>query len=228
MGTIPRKTSELLAFCEERAPIWALSSAAIGIPSDLATQFTSVTTAASASVAAQVTAVSSAQAATATAQADVAALRETLGEALKVIRAFAETVENPTVVFTTAKIPPTKPRSPIGPPGTPKDYTMSVDLAGRLHLTWKCQNPPGSMGVLYMIERRLNQAGAWALLGAVAEREYLDGTIPSGTGTVEYRITGHRAGTVGLPGTFTAKFGTTDGGGLTLFSLTEGSGKAAA
>jgi hypothetical protein len=227
MGTLPTKKAELIAFCQQHTVAWSSNAAAIGVPTSVATQFVAQTTAAAATFESQLAAEQAARTAVAECNAEVAELRGLAGECLRLIRAFAEAQAKPSEVYTLAQIPPPSPPGPIPAPGTPDNFKVGLQQTGDLAISWKCANPAGGSGTVYLVERRLNGAGSYSFRAAVGEKKFIDTSIPFGTDQVEYRITAQRSDAVGAPAVWTVRFGSGGGGDGALTITGQNSGESA-
>ena len=70
--------------------------------------------------------------------------------------------------------------TPMEAPGKPDRFASSVNVIGRLTLTWDCKNPRGSTGTIYQIYRRIGLAGELIYLGHTGERRFVDAKLPVG------------------------------------------------
>lgn len=209
---VPSRVEDLLPWAEEHATLWTAATG-IGLTPAQTTLFSAAVGAAQSAQGARVAARTAYDSASLTAADAVRDLRTTAADMIRFIRAYAESQAKPAVVYAAAGLPAPAAPVPLPPPGTPQEFTLGVDQIGRLELKWKCKNPPGATGTVYLIERRLNETGDFGFTAAVGERKFIDATVPFGTNIVDYRITAQRAELVGLPGTWTVRFGAGAGGG---------------
>jgi hypothetical protein len=96
--------------------------------------------------------------------------------------------------------------TPIGPPGLPTSFNATLNFNGSLDLSWKCPNPRGSTGTMYMVWRSIDN-GEITYCGGCGSRKYTDTTVPPGTRTVAYQIQGVRSTQAGPFALFTVTFG---------------------
>ena len=231
MSVLPNTREEQIAFFEARLDLWTLNAAALNLaPADLVV-FTSQVTAARDALSALETIRANARSATVAFENAWAAMIGPGRDYIRTIKAYAEMTNNPDV-YVKSDVPPPKPRGKAPPPALPANFSVALDQNGYLSLRWKCNNL-GAQGTTYLVERRLNSAGNYALLGTVgAEKEFLDKTVPAGTMQADYRITGKRAGITGPSAVWTVRLGAADGagGGGDVLSITPQaeSGKLAA
>ncbi|HYE61990.1 MAG TPA: hypothetical protein VD997_08325 [Phycisphaerales bacterium] len=149
-------------------------------------------------------------------------------ELINKIRNFAAITNNPSV-FQIAMIDPPAPPTPLGAPGKPFEVTAGIDELGYITLNWKSTNSAPSTGAFFSVSRALNGGSNYTIVGAVPTREFVDTTIPAGTGQVNYIIQGRRGQFLSDPTTYTVRFGVGGGGNFAI--VTQGevtSGKLAA
>jgi hypothetical protein len=106
-------------------------------------------------------------------------------------------------------------------PGTPTDFTASLNQTGVVTLKWKCANPAGTTGTIYECRRKIGN-GSFAFIGAVGTREFADATLPAGSIGVLYEVTAVRSTVRGNPALFNVNFGVGGGGGMFIASTSEG------
>ena len=104
---------------------------------------------------------------------------------------------------------------PVGDPGTPSDFVAQLRADGALLLKWKCHNPTGADGVIYMVHRSID-GGASTYIGGSGQRKFIDATVPGGVSTITYTIQATRTTAVGVAADFLVKFGTDSGGAATV------------
>ena len=209
MSIVPQPKLERLAFYEEHVQPWTSSATSIGLNSTLMTAFTPKVTAARAALTAQLAAKAAAKAATEAFDNAMRTLHDSSGggaELVRLIKNFAESKNDPNV-YVLAQIPAPTPPSAVPPPGTPDTFRAEILPVGSVVLSWKCQNPPGSVGTVYEIQRQLPGQNGFAVLAVVGERSFTDETIPAGSSPVNYRVTAARSTTRGTTAEFTVRFG---------------------
>lgn len=142
-------------------------------------------------------------------------LRNAAGDAVRTIRAFAETSEDPDAVYAIAKIPPLQPPSPLPPPGQPTNLTVLLDsTTGTITLAWKVSNPIGSSGTAYLVRRRLPGETEFEFLGLSGKKTFEDMTLIAGPDSVQYTVQGQRGDLSGpISPIFVVNFGRLPGGG---------------
>jgi hypothetical protein len=222
MAILPKKTQDLLDFCDAHVTPFTTNAVAIGLTTAQATTFKNAAGAARANFNAAVAADNAKKAATLTSQTSVAALRKIAAETIALVKAFAESSATPPAVYTLANLPMPATPAPAPAPGTPTGFSASLSQSGVVTLKWKCANPPGIGGTIYECRRKIN-GGTFAFIGAVGTREFSDGTLPAGSTGVVYEITATRSTLRGNPAQFNVNFGI-GGGGMFIASTSEGNG----
>lgn len=228
MPVVPRNAQDLLVFCQSHVPVFSTNASSIGLTSAQAAAFAAATTAAQSKYDEAVAADNAKRAAVAASSAQVAALRRLAGETVNIIRAYAQNSSDPAVVYEKAQIPAPAPAAPIGPPGTPMDFTVELLQSGALKLRWKCANPPGSQGTIYEVRRRLGMSGSPVFIGASGTRTFEDASLPAGGGggMVTYEIRAVRSTVAGNPAQFNVNFGIGAGGGAFAVIVPDGAAGA--
>ena len=232
MTTVPDTRRGKIEFYETHLAPWTMGAASIGLTPESVAALAALTAAARAAFDAAAAARQAAMAATQDFHNKVRAMHAGPGagaDMIAAIRNFAQATNNPNV-YVLAQIPaPAKPRvTPPPPPGTPSQFRVGLLQNGALELTWKCNNPDGTVGTIYEIKRRIappaggSPAGAFTFIGTTGVKSFTDETLPAGSGSqVTYQVTAVRSTSRGNPAQFTVNFGTggTSGvgvGGATL------------
>jgi hypothetical protein len=217
MGTYPTKPREaFLNWCLDHEDPFTSHAVAIGLTVAQATAFKTVANAAADAAEAQRVAKQAAETATQVMLTAFRDLRTSAGDTVRLIRAFGEQQANPDAVYALAQIPPPAAPAPTPPPGLPFDFRVGLTQDGEIELSWKCTNPVGASGTVYLVERKVNGAGSFSFLGAAGgDKHFTDSTVPAGANQIEYRVTGQRSGVSGPSAIWTVRFGL-GGGGLTI------------
>jgi hypothetical protein len=214
MSVVPSTLEAKIAFYEDHNPLWSTNAVAIGTTASEVTDLETKTTAARAAIEAQRAAQIAAQSATLALHDAVNAMAGAGSDIIKQIRAKAATDGNS--VYVLAGIPAPAVPAPVGPPGTPGNFTVELNGDGSLNLGWKCANPVNSMGTIYQVYRRIGAAGEFTFIGASGTRRFIDATLPAGQGgPVTYQITPVRSTVAGPAAQFLVNFGTGGGGEMT-------------
>lgn len=217
---LPKAIPDLLAWAQTHADLWQTNQASINLSAAQVTAFkTLVGTFTAANNAAEAARLASKNA-TEALQAAVSSVRATGGAYVNLIKAFAETTNNPNV-YTLSGVSPDDPAGTVPAPIPPETINATVNADGSLTLKWKVGQPEGVTGVQYLVSRRLGSTGTFALIGSVgAIKTFVDATLPFGVDSVQYIITPKRGDVVGAQSaTFALQFGVNGGGGFTLTSV---------
>lgn len=214
MSTVPEDRAGKIEFYAAHLGPWAAHAAAIGLSPGAVASIAHRLAEAREAYEAHRAAQAAARAATAAYHQKVAALHGAPGggsDAIRTIRAFAETTGDPNV-YTLAQIPP--PAAPAAPgsgppPGTPFDLRLRLHQDGALELRWRCSNPRHARGIVYEIMRSTGEPGAPSeYLGAVGTRRFVDRTLAAAAGAeIVYRITAVRSTSRGDPAEFIVRLG---------------------
>jgi hypothetical protein len=123
-------------------------------------------------------------------------------------------------IYTLASLPIPATPTPVGPPGTPEALKVELNPDGSLKLTWKCPNPTGSTGTLYHVFRSATgETSDYTFIGGAGEKKFTDGTVPSGSSILYYKIQAVRTTAMGVPGEFIVRFGIGVGGGISVMAI---------
>ena len=206
MSTIPKKKSEQLAFFEAHWPVWQTSPTALGLTAGQVTAFKALVTSARTAFDAAEASRNAAKSATLTQDANLVFAFNSCSDLIRVIKGYAEQQANPAAVYAAAQIPAPSAGSPVGPPGTPTNFTVTLQQNGAVTLGWKCVNPVNANGTIYEVRRKTG-TGSFEFIGAIGMKKFTDDTLPSGSEHVIYQITGVRSTQRGEPAQFNVNFG---------------------
>jgi hypothetical protein len=168
--------------------------------------------------------------ATANANEKFRVLNTVMTQTVELIDIFAVNSSDPQEVWNTAELPPPSTPSEMGPPGLCGTFRAALNEDGSVKISWKCANPKGAQGTVYIVKRRLLNApvGQYTQIAITGARSFIDNSIPSSSGGAVYTVQGQRGTVLGpTSAPFTLQFGI-DGGGMVIASQFEGSGKLAA
>jgi hypothetical protein len=219
MAIVPDSNVGKINFYQSKNTPWAANSVAIGTSAAAVTALATKVSTAQAKLAAQVAAFEAAKNATADLRL---AIRDMAGAGADIIRQIrAKAAIDGPGVYILAEIPAPPVPSPVPAPGKPANFSVSLREDGALTLKWKCPNPPGSLGTIYQVARRIGAAADFTLLGASGTKQFIDATLPAGSGSapVTYQVTAVRSTVAGLPGQFTVNFGGAGSGGAVVASV---------
>ena len=221
MSLIPPTIDGKIQYFQSKNSPWSLNHAAIGTTSAAVTALAGKVTLAQAKLAAAVAAREAAKNATTDLHL---AVRDMVGAGSDIIKQIrAKAAVDGEGVYVLAQIPPPATPTPRPAPGTPTDFVVTLNPDGSLKLKWKCPNPPGSVGTMYQVSRRIGGSGAFASIGGSGVKSFVDPTVPAGTAAVTYQIRAVRSTSSGVAAQFTVNFGVGGGGEMTA-SVVTGSG----
>ncbi len=223
MSIVPATNIGKITFYESHIVTWTSHPSMVGLLASDCVSLQALITTARKAYDAQQAALNAAKSATQTMKNAVAAMHALGSTDIMKIKTFAEASNNPNV-YPLADLPAPATPSPVGPPGTPTDFVVTLLQSGAVMLKWKCANPVGSVGTLYEVRRKTG-SGNFTLLSTEGTREFTDETLPQGAVGVTYEITARRSTVRGMPAQFNVNFGIGSGGGIFITSTSMGDGE---
>lgn len=215
MSVLPDGKVARIEFCEQHNATWNSAATSIGTTTTAVGDLTTKTTAARGAFNAQKQAQDDAKSATNTYNMAVEAMTLAAADIIKSIKTKAATAGDS--VYSLANIPVPATPGPVGPLGTPRDFTVELLVNGSLTLKWKNTNPTSAGGATYNIFRRATADGEFTYLGGVGAKEFTDTTIPAGSSQITYQLQAVRSTSVGPWAQFNVNFGV---GGTTTVTQT--------
>jgi hypothetical protein len=206
MRVVPKKHGPKIAFYKHRITRWAAHAAQIGTTAADVAELAAVTEEAREALAAQQAAQRVAQSATLRLHLAVEKMGTRGSAIIQQVRVRAAT-SGDDGVYGLAWIPQPKKRSPIGAPGRPYQFSVTLQPIGWVELRWKCRNARGSVGTMYEVWRRIGGAGALERVGMSGTKRFVDKTVPAGSGVVMYQVRAVRTTAVGEWAQFNVYFG---------------------
>lgn len=207
MATLPTKQQDLLEFAAQHADLWDGSPTSVGLSAATVTLIKNANELATMNYNDAQAARAGSKAATFTSDLSMDALRAVLGDAIKTIRAFAESTNNP-LVYSAAQIPPPAPPTPALPPTQATNLGAAIETTGALTISWKpAASSTGynssTKNVVYTVKRRFTTDGAFTTIGVLPAvragtrgvTTFTDDTLPrsAASGTIQYVISAVRA-----------------------------------
>lgn len=208
MSILPQAKLDQIQFCESHVPVWTANAAAIGLTSAQVTALGALTTTARTSYTSAINSRQAAKGATTTYTNNTRTMRNAAADLIAVIKAYAESKNDPNV-YGLAQIPPPANPTPATPPGQPFNFAVAVEPTGALTISWESENSAASTGGFFTVQRRLGAGGGGTYMtiggtpgvgGGGRRTSFTDDTLPAGTPTVSYIVTPRRGTTVGTPG----------------------------
>lgn len=188
MAILPRDRLSMVQFFETHSPVWAANTAAIGLTAGQITSLASLVNAARSDYENQQSAIAAKLAATSSFHDSADVLRSFGADLIKVIKAFAESTDDPSV-YNIAQIPAPQPPTPAGPPDQPTELSATFTFPWGIRLTWK-----GSVAqsAYFGVFRRLPGESTFTMIKTFKERVFDDTTLPAGVASVDYYVAAFR------------------------------------
>lgn len=183
-SVLPQSREQMIAWFSDRLTSWGANAAGIGLSAPQVTALASLVSSAVGSLDSVTAARIASKDATVLFHSDADALRSYGADLIKVIKAYAEANDDPSV-YATASVPPPAPPTPAGPPEKPTELEASLVLPWGIGLKWKGSI---SQGAYFGIFRRLPGESNFTFVQTVKEKRFDDTTLPAGTASVEYFI----------------------------------------
>ncbi len=220
MRLVPNSRAARIRFYQVRLGPWASNAAFIGLSADSVNHLIDLTEAARVAAFEHRAAQQAARAAAQRFRDAVDAMHAGPGagaDMIDAIRNHAESTDDP-AVYTAALLPKPDTSSRPGsapPPGKPTRIEAELLQTGAITLRWKCTNPKGTQGTVYLVQRQRGGKGPLETLGIASKKRFTDETIPVGGGDpygmVLYHITAIRSAKRGITATQPVQLGV--GGG---------------
>lgn len=207
MSVLPDARIKQIEWFEQRLDAWTADPAAIGLSPMQVAQLASEIIDARTNYEAAQQARNESRSATVGFHASTETLLDNGRDLITTIKAFAEARNDPGV-YVRAAVPPPADPGPLPAPGTPDRFRVALQGDGSLALAWHADNPAGSSGTIYEVWRS-DAGGPMLFLGTTGTKRFHDTTLPAGTATAVYQITGVRSTRRGEPARFLVSLGTT-------------------
>ena len=191
--------ADVLAWCQAHTDIFATNAVAIGLTSQQAVDFETLTGDYAAAFGEVEKARIALRLAVDNANNAYTLMRRSMTQAVSDIRFFALQQNDPQAIYNLSQVPPRATPSQLPPPGRPNDFSVELlDATGALQLRWKCINPRGTSGTSYIVRRRLPGETTFSFIGVTGERRFVDQTFTAGPDSVEYTVQAQRADRAGI------------------------------
>lgn len=217
----PQPKIDQITWFENHLPMWS-SPTTFGIT---AAQLTSLTTAVTAARKAYDDAQAArlaSKAATTSENEAVAAMLSTGRNLVNIMKSFIED-SGDSSLWGEAGLEPDAAPGTAPAPNAPFKLGATIDSIGNVIVNWKASQPAGVSGVIYSVQRSLEN-GPFVLLDSVGEKQFVDETLPIGTQTVSYTVKAKRGNKSSeWSEALILRFGRVGvGGGLTIMSMQSG------
>ena len=199
MSTLPRRKPEAIAYLENRIATWVAEGVNLGLSVDQASALSLAVASASGALDAAEQARAQSRAATITYDAAYDEMRALGSAAIKSIRAYALTTDDPSAVYALAQIPAPADPTPAPAPGAPTGITFTLQSTGAIMLRWKAPQPAPGAEVFTSVSRKLDGQTSFTTVFDTGAKEFLDDTIPPGTANVQYVLRAKRGTQVSAP-----------------------------
>jgi hypothetical protein len=205
MRLVPKDINGAIDFFNVHAQFWAQDPGAIGTTPERVAELQARVAAAREAHLAQRQMQDAARSATIRLQLALDEMKDLGTTIVQEVRAKAA-VDGPEI-FVDASLPLPRKGSPIGEPGTPKNFSFQLDAIGALMLKWDCDHPRGAVGTMYRISRRIGWNGPFTFIGLCGKKSFNDDTLPAGVAMATYEIVAYRSTKTGSAGVFMVCFG---------------------
>jgi hypothetical protein len=205
MTIVPETRKGKISFYQTHVPKWAEDPASIGVTPEAVATLADLVSEARDAYTAHSQAQQTAQAATQRFHDAVQRMHRGIGggaNLLQQIKTFAAITGDKEVYVRAWISAPARPGRPgsAAAPGMPHGFEVELLQIGWAKLTWKCDNPRGSVGTVYEIRRQLNNQGTFHYIATVgSEKRFIDQSLPTGTHTCIYEVTALRSTRRGKP-----------------------------
>lgn len=189
MAIVPEPINERIQWFEQRISSWKASPALIGLTAQQATNLDNAIKAARTAYDNAQLARIAAKNATIGQKTAVTSMSQLGSDALRFIKAFAESQANPDTVYQAASVPPPLPPTPPGPPEPPSDVTADPNADGTVTVKWKGST---QYQTFFTVWRRVGNNTQWAQVGSVATKSFRDDSVPAGSPSATYVIRSQR------------------------------------
>lgn len=131
---------------------------------------------------------------------------------IKIVRAFAFTQQNPRTVLSLVGIPVPATPSEQGAPPIAELVRAVLTGSGSIQVTWKAPSGGFGSGAFFIVERKLSESTPWERIGTTAGRRFVDDNVPTGFGSISYRLISARGTNYSFASDPTVVFAGTTGG----------------
>lgn len=189
MAVLPEQINERIMWFEQRIASWIAAPASIGLTGPQCTALDNAIKAVRAAYNAAQAARIAAKNATIGQRNALDTLNNLGGDALRFIKAYAESQPNPNTVYQAASVPPPLPPTPPGPPTPPEDVVADPNADGTVTVKWKGST---QYQTFFTVWRRVGNNTTWTQIGAVATKSFRDDSVPAGSPTAVYVVRSQR------------------------------------
>lgn len=213
----PQPKIDQITWFENHLPMWAATPTAFGATAGQITSLSAAIEAARKAYDEAQAARTASKAATTTENEAVAAMLTNGRNLVNIMKSFIENANN-SALWGQAGLEPDAAPGTAPAPNAPHTLSATIDSVGNVIVNWKASQPVGVSGVIYSVQRSLDN-GPYVLLDSVGEKQFVDETLPIGTQTVSYTVKSKRGSKSSeWSEALILRFGRV-GGGLTITSM---------
>lgn len=189
MSVLPDQINDRIRWFEQRLDSWNADPEAIGLTTTQITSLKAAVNQARANFDAAQAARIASKNATLGQRSAVNAMTDLGSDALRFIKAFAQSQPNPDAVYQAASVPPPATPTPSGPPAAPTNVTADPNADGTVTIKWRGSTRNQTF---FSVWRRVGNNTQWTQIGSVATKTFIDSTVPAGSPSATYLIRAQR------------------------------------
>lgn len=184
---LPQNPTDALEWIEVRAPQWIARAGQIGLSEELAQEVSDLAAQARARRVEAGEARARARSATRAWKNAIAQSKKRTRAAIAAIKAHAAATDDPQV-YALARLSSRARPGEAPPPKQPTNLGFDVRPRGDVELFWQGGGSGGPQGTYYIVQRKLDPAGPWVVLGTTTSKRFVDEGLPVGVGEVRYAV----------------------------------------
>jgi hypothetical protein len=192
MAVLPDRIDDRIQWFENRITGWSANASQIGLTSQQCAALSSAIVAARKAFAAAEVARIASKNATLTQKTAYTIMSDLGADALKFIKAYAESQPTPDTVYSLASVPPPAAPSPAGPPAAPTNVVADPNADGTITVKWKGSTANQTFFTIW----RKAGTGTWSQIGSTASKKFIDAQVPGGVSSVRYMLRAQRGTTL--------------------------------
>lgn len=184
---LPQNPTDALEWIEARAPQWIARAGQIGLSEQLAQEVSDLADLARAKRLAADEAAARAKSATLDWKNTIRSTKARARAAIAAIKAHAAATGDPRV-YALAQLNQRDKPGEAPPPNRPTNLCFVVRPRGDVEVSWQGGGSGGPQGTYYIVQRRIDPAGPWVVLGTTTSKRFVDGDLPIGLAEVRYAV----------------------------------------
>lgn len=189
---MPDTIASRIEFYRSRIAQWEANAAALGLSPSSVTALKDAINEAEEAYQAAIKSRETAKSATVTQRSKVGFMSSQGSDAVRFIRAFAESRPTPEArdaVYALADVAPPTPPSALPAPNQPVELNADPNADGTVTLRWKAT---GNSGSVYFVMRKVGNNTQWQQLAITNTKRFVDAGVPAGTPSVMYQVRAQR------------------------------------